>query len=133
MLKVYIAAPYEERGYAITVKALLETAGFEVPAQWLAAGGDQLTDAGARMDLADVADANVLLALNPTWWKERGTGGRHVEFGYALALGKPVILLGEPSNIFHLLSSVIVVNDLHPLDVIPHLHMIASFMVMKPL
>jgi nucleoside 2-deoxyribosyltransferase len=28
------------------------------------------------------------------------TGGRHVETGYALALGRPIIIIGEPENIF---------------------------------
>jgi nucleoside 2-deoxyribosyltransferase len=35
----------------------------------------------------------------------RGTpstgGGRHVEFGYALAKGKRVVVIGERENVFH--------------------------------
>lgn len=33
------------------------------------------------------------------------SGGRHVETGFALALGKPVIVVGAPENVFHRLRA----------------------------
>ena len=33
-------------------------------------------------------------------------GGRHVEFGMALALGKPIFVYGHKENIFHYLPQV---------------------------
>lgn len=48
----------------------------------------------------------MLIAFNPTGWEEQGTGGRHVELGYALALSKKVILFGQRSNIFHWLDEI---------------------------
>lgn len=72
---------------------------------------DELADAYARVDLADVKRADVLVAMNPPGWERAGTGGRHVEFGYALAHGKHMVLVGERSNIFHHLSDVHVVDE----------------------
>jgi nucleoside 2-deoxyribosyltransferase len=104
-MKVYIAAPYPYREQAIRVMRMLETQGIDVTSRWLKAP-DTMTDEHARKDLEDVARADVLLALNPDGWEEKGTGGRHVEFGYALALGKAIVLVGERSNIFHHLAHV---------------------------
>lgn len=104
-MKVYIAAPYPMREEAIALMLQLETAGHEVTSTWLKSP-DEMKDEYARLDLADVARADALVAFNPAGWEEKGTGGRHVEFGYALALNIPVFLIGAKSNIFHHLSHV---------------------------
>lgn len=109
-MKAYIAAPYPERDVAIIVMQQLEAGGIEVTSTWLRRL-DQLTNSDARKDLVDVERADVLVALNPHGWEKKGTGGRHVEFGYALALGKPIVLVGKRSNIFHYLDIVTVVAD----------------------
>lgn len=105
MAAVYIAAPYPTRNDAIKAMDLLERAGHVVTSRWLKAP-DELTDEHARKDLEDVAAADVLLALNPADYENAGTGGRHVELGYALALGKKIALIGNRSNIFHHLNVV---------------------------
>ena len=107
-MRIYIACPYPERGLAVEAMQLLEARGHDVTSRWLKAP-DELTDASAREDLADVASAEVLLALNPSGYENAGTGGRHVELGYALALKKRILLVGQRSNIFHYLSNVEVV------------------------
>lgn len=52
----------------------------------------------ALRDLDDIHDANCLVMFT----KPRSfTGGRHTEFGYALALGKRIILVGPKNeNVF---------------------------------
>lgn len=107
---VYIAAPYPCRNEAIGIMAHLEANGCAVTSTWLRQP-DQMADEFAKLDLADVARADVLLAFNPRGWEQKGTGGRHVELGYALALGIPVVLLGERSNIFHFLDSIVPANQ----------------------
>ncbi len=107
---VYIAAPYPLRDRAQQLRTEIEFAGFPVTSTWIRQP-DTLSDEFARVDLADVSRACVLVAYNPPEYKNAGTGGRHVELGYALALGKPVVLIGEPSNIFHYLSTVQVCAD----------------------
>jgi len=92
----------------------LELRGHEITSRWLKAP-DEMNDNYAREDLQDVADAEMLLALHPDGWEDRGTGGRHVEFGYALALGKQVVLVGKRSNIFHHLDCVRVIERVEEL------------------
>jgi len=107
---VYIAAPYPARREAIRLMEALNASGFEVTSSWLVAD-DELTDEFARKDLNDIDRADALVALNPESWANLGTGGRHVEFGYALAKGKPLVIVGARTNIFHQLSDVTVVAN----------------------
>lgn len=110
-MKYYISAPYPCRDDAIEVMHKLEALGHTITSRWLKSP-DELADEHARKDLADVAEADVLLALNYAGWENKGTGGRHVELGYAIALGKRIVLVGARSNIFHYLSDVMVVANI---------------------
>lgn len=116
-MKVYIAAPYGARAQAQWCAAHLT--GHEVTSSWL--GGTRPVDESttctapalsdeqaaryAERDLADVARSDVLILLTASIAQisagGAASGGRHVEVGYALALGKPVIVVGEPENLFH--------------------------------
>jgi nucleoside 2-deoxyribosyltransferase len=120
-VRIYIAAPYPTRDEAMALMRKLEALGHTVTSRWLKAP-DELDDDSARKDLADVAEADVLLAVNDAEWANSGTGGRHVELGYALALGKRVVLVGARSNIFHYLTSVHVVESVDAFldDVVNH-------------
>lgn len=109
-ISIYIAAPYPKRDDAIALMTQLEAAGFIVTSTWLREL-DSMADNYARLDLADVAKADCLLAFNPAGWENQGTGGRHVEYGYALALGKAIVLYGAKSHIFHHLNTVVDVTD----------------------
>lgn len=113
-MKVYIAAPYELRDFAIAAMKALEARDIEVTSSWLR-HLDEEGDKYARIDLADVARAEVLLAVNPEEFRRSGTGGRHVEFGYAVALNKRIFILGVRTNIFHHLSDVRVIESLEEL------------------
>lgn len=113
-MKIYIAAPYPTRDAAIAAMHQLEALGHMITSRWLKAP-DELADEHARKDLADVAEADALIALNPAGWEDIGTGGRHVELGYALALDKQIVLVGRRSNIFHYLSHVRVIERLEDL------------------
>lgn len=39
------------------------------------------------------------------------TGGRHVELGMAIAWKIPILIIGERSNVFHVLPQVRVIDD----------------------
>lgn len=105
-MKVYIAAPYPERNLAIAVMRALEAKDVEVTSSWLKIV-EQNDSPTAQKDLADVAACDVLLAINPPAWANAGTGGRHVELGYAIALNKKIVLAGDRTNIFHYLDHVV--------------------------
>lgn len=105
-LHVYIAAPWELQADAKRLADLLAHAGVQTTASWLYAESEVLTDGWARRCLRDITTCDLLLAWNPDEWARTGTGGRHVEAGYALALAKPVIVVGARTNIFHHLRQV---------------------------
>lgn len=121
-MRVYVAAPYAAREQVVAAALLLEERGHHCTSSWrdgsreihsgtIGTAPDLTlgTVAGhALADLTDVASSHALIHLTaahvaagqpiPTDWLH--TGGRHVEVGYALALGLPVIVVGEPENVF---------------------------------
>lgn len=117
MTAVYLAGPYAARERLKAMAKDLEAMLVEVTASWIDETHDitpgtldaatDLTDEQvarhAATDLDDIADADLLVLitaeiagiLNAT------SGGRHVETGYAIASGIPVLVVGEPENVFH--------------------------------
>ena len=107
-MKIYVAALYSTKDTEATLaKRVIEGAGHECTSQWITGGEDgRSRSEAAIMDLNDVwrADALILLTL-PLGTLYKG-GGRCVEFGYALGLGKKVAVVGDYENIFCHLPSV---------------------------
>lgn len=123
-MKVYLAARYTRReelcGYAEQLRQL----GLEVTSRWLE-GNHELpkTPAGdavdgvpvydtkirgkfAREDYLDCLSADVTISFTEEPRSSNGRGGRHVEFGIALANGQHVIVVGHRENVFHCLEEV---------------------------
>jgi nucleoside 2-deoxyribosyltransferase len=111
-MTIYVAAPYPLREQARRARLFLQARGHEVTSRWIIEDQAEMSDEHARGDLEDVARADVLLALHPEGWHNLGTGGRHVELGYALALGKRCVLIGQPTNNFHHLDVIEVFDTL---------------------
>jgi hypothetical protein len=55
-------------------------------------------------DLEDLRAADTVISFTDE--KGGGKGGRHVEFGVALALNKRLILVGPRENVFHTLPEI---------------------------
>lgn len=109
-MRIYIAAPYQERETANLLRTFLENSGFKVISSWLWTE-DALCHNDALKDLQEICDSDAVLVLNPPRYEMAGTGGRHVELGYAIATGRDVIVIGRRSNMFHYLDSVSVVGS----------------------
>ncbi len=108
---VYIAARYEWRQYLMWSGGLctrLEAAGIEITSRWIKGECEGLSDAeAAAIDLEDINAAQVVILL-----ANEGNGvGRHIETGYALGTGTPVIVYGSPESVFHHLPQVTVCPD----------------------
>lgn len=115
-MKVYIAARYSTKEEMKHVAVLLKDKGIDVTSSWLqephAAGTtmDQVDPqdlcAYAQQDIEDIkaADVVVLFSVDPLMPTVRG--GRHVETGIAIGLGKPLFVIGPVENIFHHLPYV---------------------------
>lgn len=123
---VYLAGPYAARLTLSQYAGELIHMGYAVTAKWLNGEHEAKRDQQptreergqwAHMDMRDVNRADVLVAFTagatgvaPTF----GTsGGRHIETGYALALNKRVILVGDEENVFHALPQIIVCPTWH--------------------
>jgi nucleoside 2-deoxyribosyltransferase len=100
LIRVYLAAPYAMRPEALRVRRALKQSGIGCTSRWLEDEGT-ISDEWAQKDFADVARCDVFVLLNAQEWSDKGTGGRHVEFGYACALRKPILLVGVRTNLFH--------------------------------
>lgn len=111
---VYLAARCARSDELRVIAQDLEAAGWDVTSSWLsvdsAVAADGLVAGGkaeqiATMDFKDLARSNVLVSFTEGNGA-RGKGGRHVEFGMAIALGIRVVVVGPRENVFHCLPQV---------------------------
>lgn len=122
-MRIYIAAPYAVRDYLRPFADSLAREGHIITASWLDATheihagtletapdlDDDYAEAHARQDVDEVAQSDIVVLVTwPTaqslaFGQDLGgnSGGRHVETGVALALDIPVLVWGQPENIFH--------------------------------
>lgn len=119
-MKVYLAARFSRHDEMRGVRDVLEHAlGHQVTSRWIDLhGGDQLESAAAEQlnrepwevahfgqhDIEDLQAADAVISFTSA--DGGGKGGRHVEFGIGLALGKRMIVVGPREHIFHTLPQV---------------------------
>lgn len=117
MLKVYLAARFSRFDELNVYKAGLAKLDVEVTSRWLNGGHEWVgTDDDvipvernaefAQEDLDDVDEADVLICFTESARSGPARGGRHVEFGWALAKQKPIIVVGHRENVFYCLPQV---------------------------
>lgn len=133
-MRVYLAGRYARRAELAEYRAELVAAGVTVTSRWIdgpdqrrlndgsllghreerlverleGEEGVELAGCCAVADLADVQDCDVLVSFT---YGGQGRGGRHVEWGMALAWGKTLMIVGPREHIFHCLSDVLVFDD----------------------
>src|SRR3972149_9628860 len=118
-MKIYLASRYSRRMEMLSFASWLELQEHEVTARWIHGNhlisddelnaGDiqrQLGERYALEDLADIGSADLLICFSETPRSVSSRGGRHVELGVALALGKEVWLVGPIENAFHCLRNI---------------------------
>lgn len=106
---VYLCARYsrheELNGYAEE----LRRENFHVCCEWIT-GAHHDTDSAtcAEIDYDEVERADIVISFTerPGEISGRGRGGRHVEYGIALALHKRCIVVGYRENVFHHMPQV---------------------------
>lgn len=122
-MKVYLAARYSRREELRAYAADLVARGYEVTSRWLH-GHHQVDNEGlseeadatdrnrfAQEDWDDMQSADVVISFTEAPRTSNSRGGRHVEFGGALALGKVCFVVGPRENVFHCLPQVIVFSS----------------------
>lgn len=118
--KIYVAAPWAHRPEARDAAAFLVSTGHEVTSHWLnwpegdhSSPAEQLHE--ALTDLNDINRADAVILLNDF----PPSTGRAIETGYAIAIHKPVVLVGPISSPFHYMPNVKQVSTLREaLDVL---------------
>jgi nucleoside 2-deoxyribosyltransferase len=131
MKKIYLAASYSRRLELCEYRKQLNELGYTVQARWLD-GKHQISDNGmplgdngeslieasdnegnnalrakfANDDVEDVMSADMVINFTEPPRSGASRGGRHVECGIAIALGKKVIVVGYRENLFHWLTCI---------------------------
>jgi nucleoside 2-deoxyribosyltransferase len=127
-MRIYLASRYKRREELCVYRQELREMGHIVEARWLngshqisdkgipigdegeamveATGGigkdgDELRQQFARDDIEDVCFADTVINFTEPPRSEANGGGRHVEYGIAMALQKRLIIVGYRENIFH--------------------------------
>ena len=107
-MKIYLAANYSTFPQMQEHAKTLEKDGHEVTSEWITGTHDKDDRAEyARIDLRDVDAAEAVIFFSEAPVGSRTRGGKHVEFGYALAKGKRVFIVGPRVNVFHHLPEII--------------------------
>lgn len=105
--KIYIASLYSRREEMEEHANKLEAAGFYITSTWVYGGEEGLdNEAISELDLNDVDEADMVLSFTLPYGTMFKGGGRHVEFGYGLARGKEMVIVGELENVFHWVPEV---------------------------
>ena len=114
-MKIYLAARYNRYQEMQSVAADLLAEGHTITSRWISGshgasdsdvGGLELTRF-AEEDLEDLKTAHLVVSFTEEPKALTSSrGGRHVELGFALALGKRVIIIGSRENVFHYLPEV---------------------------
>lgn len=121
MTKIYLASRYSRREQMKVLAVKLRAFGHTVVSRWLetdwvnrpnesSAAPPEYRAKYAVIDMDDVKTADVV--INFTEAPGDGSrGGRHVEYGMAIAWQKQVIVVGYRENLFHELPTVIFFRD----------------------
>jgi hypothetical protein len=112
--KIYLAAKYGQMMEMREVRDKLVELGHEVTSQWVDGKEENNSaSAAAVMDVEDVRRADTLIAFSRPRGSMNPGGGRHVEFGIALALDKRLIVVGPlGEHVFHAWPGVFNFMDL---------------------
>lgn len=123
-MNIYLAARYSRNPEMREVRDRLEVLGHKVTSAWIDNHGGELEKSFtperlaaepefcarfAEVDVGDLLAAEIVVSF--TGNGGGGKGGRHVEFGLAVATCKRLIIVGPRENVFHCLPQVEVVID----------------------
>lgn len=115
-MRIYLAARFGRRVEMRAIALRLLELGHDITSRWVWSDNKHVDDGVnvpepllargfADDDLEDLSNAQLVISfMEPPGVASRG--GRHTEFGYALAKGKQLWIVGQPEHIFHTLLRV---------------------------
>ena len=105
MITFYLAAKYDKRMELLPIAALLMLKGHRVNAEWLngshAGASEAEKESYADIDLANISDCTHFVLFQLPVDSPEPSSGRQIEFGFALARNKTVIIVGDGSSVFY--------------------------------
>jgi len=114
-MKIYLAAQFKEQKLMKEWRELLRQSGHYVTSRWLEVSESTEKNNAideAFKDLYDIRMAEIIISHTLKRGDLFTGGGRHIEFGFALALEKKLINVGGYESIFHQLPQVITVSTI---------------------
>lgn len=132
-MKIYLAARYSRHPEMREIARVLSESGHIITSRWIN-GGHELSKEGSTQahflerrifaidDYSDIISCDCCISFTEEPRTTLTRGGRHVEFGIALALDKVCIIVGPPENVFHCLPRVIILDSSE--EIIRTLHII---------
>jgi len=122
-MRIYLASRYSRRVEMLCIRSKLEALGHTVISRWLetewvnrpnqsSAAPPEYREKYALIELEDIDKCTLMINFTePPGIANAGRGGRHVEFGYALAKKKTIIVVGHRENLFHEHPSVLFADN----------------------
>jgi hypothetical protein len=115
--KVYLAARYSRHTEMQDYRSQLEPLGYRVTSRWIDGGHEWVGTPDEEMplevgigfayeDLEDLNAAEIVICFTEEPRATATRGGRHVEFGYALAKGMEIIVVGYRENVFYTVPAI---------------------------
>lgn len=116
-VKIYLAARYSRYPEMQNYKKILEDLGYTVTSRWIDGHHNIVNGVSeeaaeikriqlAFEDLNDLLSSQCLICFTEIPRTTNTRGGRHVEFGIALAMRMSIIIIGPKETIFHTLPSI---------------------------
>ena len=114
-MKVYLSGNFGDKKEILKAGTQLKGKGHHIQSGWLygedglkkqyAGDPEGFNRACAEKDLQDIRDSDALILFTGDYGS-KSLGGKHTEFGYAMAIGKIVIIMGKRVNVFHFRNSL---------------------------
>lgn len=103
MAKIYLAAMYAQMHEMQRVRNRLVSAGHEVTSQWVdGKEADDTKETAAIMNVEDLKKSDTLVHFSLPQGSMYSGGGRQVEYGLAMAMGKRILVVGpRGEHVFH--------------------------------
>jgi hypothetical protein len=119
MTKIYLATRYSRYAEMQGVRDVLEALGHKVTSRWIDLHADtgerfgrsfnaaelndlpEMCSAMALRDIEDIKACEWLISFTEPANDTTSKGGRHVEFGYALAISVRLTVIGPREHVFH--------------------------------
>lgn len=98
-MKVFISASKRETAAALA--SHVELMGYEIVSSWINDGSGLIDDDEVRRAFTDIDECDVYIVIN-----DLNTNGKYIEFGYAYAKRKGLIVYGKPLARAHKFAEV---------------------------